>query len=49
MGKFLKSNCAGLSILAAGVLFIGLGIFRGEVGTVLMKAVSICLECVGIG
>ncbi|WP_276716878.1 CD1871A family CXXC motif-containing protein [Caloranaerobacter azorensis] len=32
-----------------GVIFIGLGVYRGEVERVLMKAINICLECVGIG
>ncbi len=35
--------------LAAGVGFIGLGLYRGEAGEVLDKAVRICLECIGIG
>lgn len=32
-----------------GVLFVLIGFFRGEVATVLQKAVQICLECIGIG
>lgn len=35
-------------LLISGLLIL-VGIFRGEVYTVLMKAINICLECVGIG
>jgi hypothetical protein len=40
---------AALALLALAALFIVLGIARGEARTVLTKAVTICLECVGIG
>ena len=33
----------------AGVAFMALGIYRGEMATVLAKAIRICLECIGIG
>jgi hypothetical protein len=37
-------------LLAAGALVLmGLGLWYGEAGTVLAKAVNICLECIGIG
>lgn len=36
-------------LLAAGALLVAVGIWRGEVGVVLTKAVNICLECIGIG
>lgn len=32
-----------------GLIFILLGIWRGEMNTVLQKASNICLECIGIG
>jgi hypothetical protein len=36
-------------LLATAVLFICAGIFRGETETVFIKAINICLECIGIG
>ena len=35
--------------LAAALLMIGLGLWRGEADMVLHKGVNLCLECVGIG
>ena len=36
-------------LLAAGLVFFLVGIYRGEVATVLSKAIKLCMECVGIG
>ncbi|MBC8528567.1 thioredoxin [Christensenellaceae bacterium NSJ-44] len=36
-------------LIAAGAVLLGIGYFRGEMETVLRKAVTICLECIGIG
>lgn len=44
-----KINAIGISIFVMGILFIGIGISRGEPATVLTKAIYICLECIGIG
>lgn len=38
-----------LGLLAAALLFIGIGATRGEYRDVMQKAVKICLECIGIG
>ena len=39
------------SVLAAltGVAMMVFGVYRGETDTVLLKAIKICLECIGIG
>ena len=33
----------------AGALLMFAGVYRGEIKIVLMKATTICLECIGIG
>lgn len=38
-----------LLILGLAVVFIGIGVARGEHRLVLSKAIRICLECIGIG
>ena len=38
-----------IASLLTGAVFVGIGIYRGEVSEVLTKAVRICLECIGIG
>ncbi len=38
-----------IALLIAGAAMLCFGIWRGESGTVLSKAIRLCLECVGIG
>ncbi len=44
----LKITVQSLLIVMA-VAFICFGAYRGEMETVLSKAIRLCLECVGIG
>ena len=46
---WIRKNRAGLLVLALGAAFVAVGVLRGEHDTVFMKAVNICLECIGIG
>lgn len=36
-------------LIVSGAVMLGFGAMRGEVETVLSKAIKLCLECVGIG
>jgi len=36
-------------ILAAGIILMVLGVWRGELQLILQKAIVVCLECIGIG
>lgn len=38
-----------IMILAAGVVCITIGAYRGEIAVVLHNAIVVCLECIGIG
>lgn len=49
MGAFLSKNRWAVLVLLAGLLFIAIGVWRGEVETVFRKAVNICMECIGLG
>ena len=46
--RLLAALCA-LVLLAAAVLCLALGVWRGETETVFRKAVNICMECIGLG
>ncbi|WP_031474867.1 CD1871A family CXXC motif-containing protein [Agathobaculum desmolans] len=36
-------------LIAIAIIFVCVGVCRGEVETVFTKAIRLCLECVGIG
>ncbi len=44
-----KKRTIQLLLFTVGVGMVAYGAFRGEVNTVLAKAIKLCLECVGIG
>lgn len=47
--KLNKRRAAQGILLCIAIGFIVYGVYRGEVGIVLNKAVNICLECIGLG
>ena len=49
MKRGLPRRLAPFVLLALGLAFLLLGIWRGEVAELFRKSVNICLECVGIG
>lgn len=48
MTQEIKLLVQGILFFTA-VIFVCVGVCRGEVDTVFAKAVRLCLECVGIG
>lgn len=49
MKRLISSRWTGVAAAALGLAMMVYGIWRGELAVVLMKAVNICLECIGIG
>lgn len=47
--KTKKRSITQIALLVAAVGMIVVGAMRGEVETVLTKAIRLCMECVGIG
>lgn len=46
-GAAVKKRRAAL--LALAILFVLLGVMNGGAGDVLMKAIAVCTECIGLG
>lgn len=36
-------------LTALAIVFILMGIYRGEVAVLFQKSINVCLECIGIG
>ena len=49
MSNFFKKNKKTILILLIAIIFIMLGIKRGDFNGVYKKASMICFECIGIG
>lgn len=47
--KWASAQAVQVMLLLSGVAAVCFGAFRGEVETVLSKAINVCLECIGIG
>ena len=45
----VKKTASQALLLVVGIAMLCFGVWRGEVATVLSKAIKLCLECVGIG
>lgn len=48
-GSLFHKNKTALVLLFLSFVLIGIGIYREEAATVLIKSINICLECIGIG
>lgn len=44
-----KRRAVQIGLLTLSAAFIAVGIARGEASVIFMKAVKLCLECIGIG
>lgn len=49
MMEWCRRNRLALILLAAGIIFLVLGISQGGYQDTFRKAVRVCLECIGIG
>lgn len=47
--KFWRTYGTATALLTLGLVFLAIGVWRGEVETVFRKAAQICMECIGLG
>lgn len=47
--KAVWTNVVRVAVAAVGVVFVVLGIFNGGMGEMLLKAINICTQCIGLG
>lgn len=47
--KWWQKRTISFCILAAALILMAAGVYRGEMAVVLNKAVHICMECIGLG
>lgn len=45
----MRKKWPAIALMAVGAAAMICGAYRGEIETVLRKAIMLCLECVGIG
>lgn len=48
MNDATRNRCAA-ALMLLGVLFLFLGVLRGEDTVIWRKAVNVCMECIGLG
>ena len=44
-----KKSYLQIGVLAIAICLMIIGLARGEVSSVFMKSINICLECIGLG
>lgn len=49
MKTITRKKSFSIAVSIIGIIFMVIGVYRGEALTVLQKAVKICMECIGIG
>lgn len=47
--SFLRKNAPALALLVIGAVFLAIGVWQGDVASVLTKATNVCMECIGLG
>lgn len=47
--KSVGKSAVQITLLVCGIVMLCFGAWRGEAETVLRKAITICMECIGLG